>query len=210
MEAEYCAGRKTISDRKGATSEEWQRSTIDVLAGSFISKLITYFITITAAATLFAQNKRTVETAKDAASALQPVGGDFATWLFALGVVGTGMLAVPVLAGSSAYAWSEALRWKATLVEEPHRVPQFYTILFVSMLIGLLFLYLGFPVVKMLFWSSVLNGLLAPICILLTVLLTGREDVMGKRTSGGAMRWLGWLVFIVTASAAIAMLVSFL
>ena len=210
VEAEYCIGRRTVTERKGATGAELEKSMVDVFAGSFISKLITYFITITAAATLFAQNKHTVESAKDAASALQPVAGAAAVWLFAIGVVGTGLLAVPVLAGSSAYAWSEALRWKASLEEPPKFAPKFYAVLLVSMLVGLGFLYLGFPVVKMLFWASVLNGVLAPICVLLTVLLTSREDVMGKRTTSGGLRWMGWVAVVLSAAASLGMLISFL
>ena len=186
---------------------ELKRSKIDVFAGSFISKLITYFITITTAASLFVSGKRDITTAKEAAAALQPVAGEGALLLFALGVIGTGLLAVPVLAGSCAYAWSEAMRWRASLEEPPHFAPKFYGVLVLAVGIGLAMIYLGINVVQMLFWASLLNGLLAPGCILVTVLLTSDPKIMGERANRGWMRVSGWIAFTVTAAAAAALLV---
>ena len=126
VEGEICMGRNTVRSRRGASEAELDRADVDVLTGSTISKVITYFITVTTAATLFAHGKKDIGTAQDAAAALAPVAGPAATWLFALGVIGTGLLAIPVLAGSCAYAWSEAMRWRASLNEHPRTARNFY------------------------------------------------------------------------------------
>ncbi len=206
VESEISKGRKSVSERRGASRAELERSTVDVLAGSFVSKLITYFITITAAATLFAAGKREVATAQDAAAALAPVAGPAATWLFALGVVGTGLLAIPVLAGSCAHAFSEAFRWRASLAEKPKRAPNFYIVLFVAMLIGLGLVWTGWSVVDMLFWASVVNGVLAPVCILVVILLSRDRALMGIHACKGWIERLGWVGFAVAGCAAVAML----
>lgn len=208
VEAEYCLGRRTVASRAGATRTELQDRKADVYAGSVVSKLITYCITLTAAATLFAHGRKEISSAKDAAAALEPVAGEAATWLFAIGVIGTGLLAIPVLAGSSAYAVAEALRWRASLEEKPRLAPGFYGVVAASVIVGLALIYFGFNAVQMLFWASVLNGLLAPVCIVLVLILTSRRDVMGGRVNPPWLRRLGWLSVLVTGSAAIAMLIS--
>ena len=208
VEVEYSKGRRTVAQRKGATRAELEATKVDVFAGSFVSKMITYFITVTAAASLFTNGQREVKTVKDAAVALKPVAGESAFLLFAIGVLGTGLLAVPVLAGSCAYAWSEAMRWRASLEEKPYYAPKFYTVLLLAVVIGVGFIYAGFDAVQMLFWASVLNGILAPVCILLVVLLTTDGRLMQGRVSGGWMRLFGWMAFAVTAAAAVALIVS--
>jgi NRAMP (natural resistance-associated macrophage protein)-like metal ion transporter len=208
VESEISKGRESVTQRRGASAGEIERSTVDVLAGSFVSKLITYFITITAAATLFAQGNKHVATAQDAAAALRPIAGEAATWLFALGVIGTGLLAIPVLAGSCAHAFSEAFRWRASLAEKPNRAPNFYLVLFVAMLIGLGLVWTGWSVVDMLFWASVVNGVLAPVCILVVILLSRDRALMGMHACRGWMERLGWIGFAVAGSAATAMLIG--
>lgn len=179
-------------------------TTVDVLAGSFISKLITYFITLTSAAALHSRGLTEIRTAGDAASALAPAAGPAAYLLFAIGIIGTGALAIPVLAGSSAYAISEAMRWPASLDHPPRVAPRFYSVLFVSMVFGLVLIYYHVDVVQMLFWASVLNGLLAPVSILLIVFLTNNPAVMRGYVSGGWLKPLGWTSFAVSAAAALA------
>ena len=138
---------------------------------------------------------KTIETAKEAAEALKPLAGQGAYWLFTLGLIGTGMLAVPVLAGSCAYAIGESARWRDTsLNQRPKEARQFYAVIAVSVLVGLALDYTGINAVKMLFWSAVLNGALtAPPLVVLVVLLTGDKKVMGERTNSGGMKILGWL-----------------
>lgn len=209
VEAEYCRQKRIVNIDRPPSDRKLERSKADVLTGSFISKLITYFITLTTAATLFAHGKTQISTAKEAAAALAPIAGPAALWLFALGVIGTGLLALPTLAGSSAYAVSEAFRWRASLEAKVSIAPKFYTVLVISALLGLALIYAGLSPIQMLFWASVFNGLLAPPSILLVILLTRNPEVMGDRVNERWMNWCGWLAMILTSGAAIGMLASF-
>jgi Mn2+/Fe2+ NRAMP family transporter len=149
-----------------------------------------------------------VAAAREAAEALRPLAGDGAYWLFALGLIGTGMLGVPVLAGSSAYAVAEAEGWRGSLDDRPRLARRFYAVVAVSLLIGLLLNYFGFDAVTMLFWSAVINGVLAAPLIVLVVLLTSDRSVMGDWVNPPLLRWLGWLTAAVMSLAAIAMVVT--
>ena len=209
VEEDRAHGKTTVAERRGATDEELGAATTDVLTGMLFSNLVMYFIILTTSATLHAHGITTISTAKDAAEALRPLAGPGAYWLFTLGIIGTGMLAVPVLAGSSAYAVAEGARWrKASLAERPHKALPFYTVIAVAMLIGLGLNYAHLNAVKMLFWSAVLNGLLAPPLVVLVVLLTSDRKVMGKRTNTTLMKVLGWTCAAAMSVAAVAMLVT--
>jgi Mn2+/Fe2+ NRAMP family transporter len=167
-----------------------------------------YFIVLTTAATLHAHGVRTIDTAQQAAEALRPLAGPGAYWLFTLGLVGTGILAVPVLAGSCAYAIAEAAPWRAaSLNERPWRAPRFYAVIAAAMLIGLALDFAGLNAVKMLFWSAVVNGVLAPPLVVLVVLLTSSRKVMGEWVNSRLANVLGWLCAAVMTAAAIAMFV---
>jgi Mn2+/Fe2+ NRAMP family transporter len=207
VEEERVKGRETVRQRMGATRTELKRSKVDVATGAFFSRLITYFITLTTAATLFANGQHHISTAKDAAEALRPLAGDAAYALFAIGFLGTGFLAIPVLAGSSAYAVSEALAWRASLERPPSWAPGFYVTIAVSVLVGLGLKMMGFSAVGMLFWSAVINGVVVPPMIAIIILLSNRADVMGDRRNTPGMNFLGWATVVVTGAAAIAMLV---
>lgn len=190
------------------TDEKLRSARTDVVTGMFFSNLVMFFIILTTATTLHATGKTDIETARDAAEALRPLVGDAAYLLFTLGLVGTGLLAVPVLAGSAAYAVAEAKNWRGTLKDSPRQAPGFYTVIGAAMLLGLALDFVGFNAVKMLFYSAVLNGVLAPPLIVLVVLLTGSKKVMGERTSSRPVRYLGWATATVMAAAGIAMLVT--
>jgi len=165
-----------------------------------------YFIILTTAATLHAHGRNNIETAREAAEALRPLAGNAAYLLFTLGLIGTGMLAVPVLAGSAAYAVAEAQAWQGgSLEDRPRLAPRFYAVVAVSMLLGLVLDFVGFNAVKMLFYSAVLNGVLAPPLIVLVVLLTCKPEVMGRRVSSRLLRYLGWATALVMTAAAIGM-----
>ncbi len=205
VEEERARGRTRIVQREGATGAELRRSFFDVTTGMFFSNLIMYFIILSTAATLHAHGQTAITTAQQAAEALRPLAGAGASWLFALGLIGTGMLGVPVLAGSSAYAIAEAAKWRGSLDDKPPRARRFHTVVAVSMGIGLLFDFAGFDAVTMLFWSAVLNGVLAPPLIVMIVLLTSDPTVMGGRTTPPLLRWLGWAAATVMGAAAIAM-----
>jgi len=196
------------SIRKKPSKQELRRVRTDVTVGMLFSNIIMYFIILTTAATLHAHGITNIETAKQAAEALRPLAGDGAYWLFALGVIGTGMLGVPVLVGSCAYALAEASLWRATLDQPPRGAPRFYSIIAVAMVLGLALNYLKINVVQMLFWTAVINGVLAPPLILLTVLLTSDSRVMGPHINSPLLRWLGWATFAAMTVAAIGLFVS--
>lgn len=210
VEEEYSRGRRTVAERRGATGPELAASRADVLLGAFASKLITYFITLTAAATLYAAGRHDIGSLRDAASALEPVAGPAAFYLFALGVVGTGILAIPALAGSAAYAVAEAMRWRASLQDRPRIAPKFYLVLAAAVLLGLALIYLGVPAVQLLFWASVLNGLLTAPVILLALLLTRDPAVMGARVNPLWVNFAGWAAVAVSGAAALGMLATLL
>jgi NRAMP (natural resistance-associated macrophage protein)-like metal ion transporter len=208
VEEERSLGRTSVAQRKGATDEELSNSRNDVATGMFFSNFVMYFIILTTAATLHAHGVTHIETARQAAEALRPLAGDGAYWLFTLGLIGTGMLGVPVLAGSSAYAISEAMAWRASLDSKPRMAPKFYGVLVVAMVLGLCLVYAGVDAVKMLFWSAVANGVLAPPLIVLVVLLTSDRSVMGDRVNPRWLLGLGWAAAAVMSAAAVCMFVA--
>jgi NRAMP (natural resistance-associated macrophage protein)-like metal ion transporter len=205
VEEERAAGRVTVAQRKGATQEEFRDARNDVMTGMFFSNFVMYFIILTTASTLHAHGVTHIGTAKQAAEALRPLAGAGAYWLFTVGLIGTGMLGVPVLAGSSAYAIAEAMAWGGSLDRKPSMSPKFYGVLGVSVALGLALDFAGFDAVKMLFWSAVANGVLAPPLIVIVVLLTSDAGVMGEHVNSRGLRWLGWLTAVVMAGAAVAM-----
>jgi len=205
VEEERKIGRQTVEEREGATDEELRKSRTDVITGMFFSNLVMYFIILTTAATLHAHGHTNIDTAQQAAEALKPLAGNGAYLLFTLGLIGTGMLGVPVLAGAAAYAVAEARNWRGTLEDKPRLAKKFYAIVASAMLLGLVLQYAGFNAVKMLFWSAVLNGVLAPPLIVLVVLLTSSQTIMGERANPPILKWLGWITAAVMTAAAVAM-----
>jgi NRAMP (natural resistance-associated macrophage protein)-like metal ion transporter len=205
VEEERNMGRLTVKEREGATDQELRKSRTDVLTGMFFSNLVMYFIILTTAATLHAHGETNIDTAQQAAEALKPLAGNGAYLLFTLGLIGTGMLGVPVLAGAAAYAVAEAGNWRGTLEDKPRLAKKFYAIVSSAMVLGLALDYAGFNAVKMLFWSAVLNGVLAPPLIVLVVLLTSSKKIMGERVNPPVLKWLGWATAVIMAGAAIAM-----
>jgi NRAMP (natural resistance-associated macrophage protein)-like metal ion transporter len=208
VEEEIAKGRSTVKERKGASKREIRSSRNDVLTGMFFSNLVMYFIILTSAATLHAHGKTSISTARDAAEALRPLAGDGAYWLFSLGLIGAGMLGVPVLAGSCAYAIAEAADWVGSLEVHPPLAHGFYAVVAVAMALGLGLDYAGLDAVKMLFWAAVLNGALAPPLLILVVLLTSRADVMGEHRNGILLRSLGWMCAGVMLIATVIMIVT--
>ncbi len=208
VEEERKQGRLTVRQRKGATDLELKQSRNDVVTGMFFSNLIMYFIILTTAATLHAHGKTTIATAQDAAEALRPLAGKGAYWLFSLGLIGAGMLGVPVLAGSSAYAISEAARWRGSLADRPYRSHNFYAVIVAGLALGLALDFAGFNAVAMLFGSAVLNGVLAPPLIVIVLLLTNSRNVMGKRTNPWWLSVLGWVTVAVMTAASLAMFLT--
>jgi Mn2+/Fe2+ NRAMP family transporter len=205
VEEQKALGR---TDRKrGATPQEQRATRTDVVTGMFASNAVMYFIILTTAATLHESSHTGVTTAREAAEALRPLAGNGAYWLFTLGLIGTGMLAVPVLAGSCAYAIAEGASWRhASLAERPGSGRRFYFVLAMAMLIGLALTFLHVSAVKMLFVSAIINGVLAPPLVAIVVLLTSDRAVMGKGANTPLLRGLGWATFALMSVAALGLL----
>jgi NRAMP (natural resistance-associated macrophage protein)-like metal ion transporter len=208
VEEERAAGKTTVKQRRSATDAEIRDSRADVNTGMVLSNLIMYFIILTTGATIHVQGGGQIETAQQAAQALRPLAGAAAYLLFTLGIVGTGLLTVPVLAGSTAYAIGDAAGWHNSLSATPKTAPRFYAVLGVSIAVGLVLTYSGLNVISMLFWSAVVNGVLAPPLIVLVVLLSSDSKIMGRHVCSPWLRSLGWLTAIGMTFAAIAMLAS--
>jgi Mn2+/Fe2+ NRAMP family transporter len=208
VEEDRALGRTTLAQRKGATTKELKSARTDTIAGMFFSNFIMYFIILTTAATLHVHGQTNITTAQQAAEALRPLAGNGAYLLFTLGLIGTGMLGVPVLVGSCAYAVAEGATWRGSMSDRPKSARAFYAVMATAMALGLALNYLGFNAVKMLFWSAVINGLLAPPLILLAILLTSNRKVMGKHVNPPLLRYLGWATFVVMVVAAAGVIIT--
>ena len=171
----------------------------------FASNAIMYFIIMTTAATLHAHGQTNIATAQEAAEALRPLAGASAYGLFTLGLIGTGMLAVPVLAGSCAYAIAEAAAWRGSLDRRPRRAKKFYVVLAVAIVLGIALNYAGFNAIKLLFTTAVVNGVLAPPLILIVLLLTRDRTVMGEAVNAPILNVLGWTTFVAMVVAAVGL-----
>ena len=204
VEEQISMGRTTIAKRRGATEAEKKYSAWDTIIGMAASQVVMYFIILTTAATLFTAGKTDIASAADAADALRPLAGSGATVLFAVGLIGVGVLAVPVLTGSGAYAVSEAFGWKYGLDKKPARAKQFYAVIALSSGIGMLINFVGINPIDALFWTAVINGVLAPPLLALVMLIANNDKVMGKDRTGFLVSSLGWLTVAIMSVAAVA------
>jgi NRAMP (natural resistance-associated macrophage protein)-like metal ion transporter len=206
VEEEKAQGRNTVAARRGASPEEIKSAHFDVNAGMVLSNLVMFFIITTTALTLYAHGKTNVQTAQDAAQALRPLAGDLAYLLFMLGMVGTGLLAIPALAGSSAYIASDTLSFRrAGLDQPPQRAPRFYLVLGTGLLLGAALPFTGLDPIRALYWSAVLNGLVSVPLVFLVIRIANDRKVMGRwRNSPLANAW-SWLTFVLMTGAAVAL-----
>ena len=207
VEEERAIGRN-LARRRGATTQELTVCRTDVMTGMFASNAIMYFIILTTAATLNAHGQTNIATAQQAAEALRPLAGAGAYWLFTLGLIGTGMLAVPVLAGSCAYAIAEAAAWRGSLNRPPRREKKFYGVLAVAVALGIALDYAGLDAIKLLFTTAVINGVLAPPLILIVLLLTRDRTVMGDAVNSPVLNALGMTAFAVMVIAALGLFLA--
>ena len=184
---------------------ELERIRIDTYVGMAFSNLVALFIVLTTAATLNAHGITDIQTSSQAAEALRPLAGRFAFTVFALGIIGTGLLALPVLAGSAAFALGEARGWPVGLAQKPLRARAFYGTIAVATGVGALLNFSGLDPVKALFWSAVLNGVVAVPVMVMMLLMASRPDVMGRFVLGRTLRTMGWLATAVMALAAAGM-----
>ena len=187
---------------------ELRRIRLDTFIGMAASNLVALFIVLTTAVTLNAHWVTNIETAADAARALKPIAGAFAFAVFALGVVGTGLLAVPVLAGSTAYAVGEALGWPIGLDERPGRAPAFYLAIIAGIVIGALLNFSPLDPIKALIFSAVVNGVAAVPMMAMIMLMASRRKVMGEFALKPWLKALGWIATAVMAAAAVGMIAT--
>jgi NRAMP (natural resistance-associated macrophage protein)-like metal ion transporter len=189
--------------------EQFARIRVDTYAGMGLSNAVALFIILTTAATLRAAGIHDVETSAQAAKALEPLAGRFAFELFAIGIIGTGLLAVPVLAGSAAYGVAETFRWHASLESRPKKAKQFYGVLAVATLIGLSLNFVGLNPIRALFWSAVINGVVSVPLMVVTMRMASNRKVMGEFTLPPYMRIMGWVATAVMLAASVGLFSSF-
>jgi len=202
--------KQPLIDKHYGAQREFNRIRADTVVGMAFSNLIALSIIVTAAATLHVSGKTDIQTSAQAAEALRPIAGEFAEIIFALGIVGTGLLAIPVLGGATAYAVGEGLRWPVGLARKPKEAVAFYAVLALSGAIGIALNFTPINPISALYWSAVVNGVLAVPVMVLLMTMSRRKDVMGHYIIRGWLHWLGWLSTAAMLLAVLAMGVGFL
>lgn len=209
VEEDISIGRTNLKLRQAEMSDqEIKDMRVDVWSGMFLSNIVMFFIITACAATLNKAGITNINTAADAAIALRPLAGEMTYYLFALGIVGTGLLAVPVLAGSASYAISESFGWREGLNKKISQAYSFYGVIIISMLIGLLLNFVGLDPIKALIYSAVANGLVAPVVLTLIVLLSRNRKIMGNRVNSKIGTFFGWSITAIMTVAGIATIYS--
>ena len=200
-------GRHTLVERRGATPNEILNRKIDIGIGTFFSNAVMFFIILTTALTLHAHGMTSPETSKQVAEALKPLAGRFAALLYTIGLVGTGMLAIPTLAGSAAYAFAETFGWREGIDERFRGARRFYLVLAVAILAGMAMEFAKINAVKALYWSAVLNGLLAPFLLLGILLVASDQRLMLNQPSSLLGRVTVGITTLAMFGAAIGMFI---
>ncbi|MFH1171920.1 MAG: divalent metal cation transporter [bacterium] len=209
VEEEILHGKTTIAQRVHAVNSLHIHSMrVDVWTGMFYSNAVMFFIILACAAVLHASGITSIQTAAQAAEALRPLAGAASYFLFAVGIIGIGLLAIPVLAGSAAYALSESFRWKEGLYRKLKDAYAFYGVIIVSMAVGLFINFLGLDPIKALIYAAVLNGIVAPVALVMIVLLSSNKKIMGSHANGPVLKTFGWVITIFLFIVAVATLVS--
>lgn len=207
VEEQVLEGKTTIKARAAATTPiEIKRMRYDVWTGMIFSNIVMFFIMITCAATLFANNI-SIESAADAAAALRPLVGNEAYFLFALGIVGIGLLSVPILAGSASYAITESFKWHEGLSLKLKQGRGFYGVILFAMVLGLAANFLGLNVIQALIYAAVLNGLVAPIILYYIVRISSNRRIMGDWKNSSTINFAGWFVTIFMGLSSLATIV---
>ncbi|OLC12088.1 MAG: iron transporter [Candidatus Rokubacteria bacterium 13_1_40CM_69_27] len=208
VEEERAQGRRTVAQRRGATAHELRDARLDVTTGMLFSNVAMYFIILATASTLHRAGLHEIESSRQAAEALRPLAGAGASLLFALGLIGTGLLAIPVLAGSASYAIAELFGWRSGLDLPPRRARRFYLVLAGAIVAGMLLDVFQTNPIRVLFLSAVLNGVLAPPLLVLVMLVGNNRHIMGEHANTFWLNLLGWTATAVMTVAAIAFLVT--
>jgi Mn2+/Fe2+ NRAMP family transporter len=189
--------------------EQFRRIAIDTRVGMGFSNVVAFFIILTTAVTLHvADAGRAINTSADAAKALQPLAGNLAFLLFALGIIGTGLLAIPVLAGSAAYAVAETFQWQASLESKPQQAPRFYLVLAAATILGISLYFVGLDPIRALFWSAVINGVVAVPLMAMLMVMSANKEIVGNFLLPTYLRVIGWSATIAMFLASLAFLVT--
>lgn len=209
VEEQILMGRTTLRARRHTEQSEIRHMRVDVWTGMLLSNTVMFFIIAACGGILFPNGITQIETASQAAEALRPFAGDATYFLFAIGIIGTGLLAIPVLAGSSSYALAESFRWKEGLYRNIQQAYAFYGVIIISMLVGLGINFVGIDPIKALIYSAVANGLVAPLVLLLIVLISSNKKIMGRWVNRKFVTLIGWITFWVMLLAGGATIISF-
>lgn len=209
VEEQILVGRTTLKLRQAeTTNKEISNMRLDVWSGMFLSNLVMFFIIAACGAVLFSNGVTNITSAAQAAEALRPFAGGATYFLFALGIIGTGLLTIPILAGSASYALSETFGWKYGLYRKLKEANAFYGVIIISTLIGLGINFLNFDPIKVLLYTAVVNALVSPVILATIVILSSRKKVMGERVNNMVTTLLGWAITIIMAAAGIATIYS--
>ena len=205
VEEQILQGKTTVEQRQASTpNSDIKSMRIDVWSGIFLGQVVMFFIIAACGGILYTHGITNIESAAQAAEALRPFAGNATYFLFAIGIIGTGLLATPVLAGASSYALSESFRWKEGLYRPLKQAHAFYGIIIISMLVGLAMNFLGIDPIKALIYSAFANGLVAPVILTLIVLISSNKKVMGRWTNKRSTTFIGWFAVAVMTTAGIA------
>lgn len=208
IEEEIAVGQTTLAQRSGSTKPEIKKMRIDVWSGMFLSNVVMFFIIAACASVLFKHGITNISTAAQAAQALRPFAGNATYWLFAIGILGMGLLAIPVMAGASAYAISESIGKRQGLNNKLKQGYLFYGVIIISMFMGLGLNFLGLNPIKALIYSAVLNGIVAPVILVLILLIARSEKAMGEWKNGKISATFGWGLTVVMTFSGMAAIYS--
>jgi NRAMP (natural resistance-associated macrophage protein)-like metal ion transporter len=208
VEEEIAMGRRRLAQRLGATRKELKETKTDVISGMFFSNIVMYFIILSTASTLFKTGRTEINTAAQAAEALRPLAGDAATALFAIGVIGVGFLAVPVMTTGAAYDLCQVVGWKHSLHAKPVEAKKFYGAIAVFTLLAMSMNFLGFNPMKALVFSGVVQGFSTPPLLLMIMLMTNSRKIMGNRVNTFWLNVLGWITTVAIFAASIGLVVT--
>jgi NRAMP (natural resistance-associated macrophage protein)-like metal ion transporter len=208
VEDQIAQGKTTAHSRRGTNDGEIKSMRVDVWTGMFLSNLVMFFIIAVCAHTLFIHGITNITSASDAASALAPLAGPWAKVLFMIGIIGTGMLAIPVLAGSTSYAISESFGWKEGLYRKLHEARAFYAVITLSIIIGIFINFIGIDPIRALIYSAIANGIVAPIVLVFIVHISGSKKIMGHYKNSKLTNIIGWIVTFLMGMTAVAAIAS--
>jgi NRAMP (natural resistance-associated macrophage protein)-like metal ion transporter len=208
VEEEIDEGKKTKAQRRGVTKTELKWMRTDVTSGMLFSNAVMWFIIVTTASTLFRNGITNIDSAPKAAEALRPIAGDFAYALFAAGIIGTGLLAVPVLAGSAAYAVAETFKLREGLYLKLRQARGFYGVIAFATLVGAAINLIGINPIQALYYTAVLNGLVAPPLLFMILLIANNRKIMGGKTNGRVSNVFGWITTVAMTMSALALLLT--